>query len=167
MKHLKHIILIVSLLLFVVVERPSVGPFNPGGASGTVLDGTTGLTWAQCSLGQDPAAACSGTATAVNWQAALDYCNTLTTGGLVWRLPNIKELYSIVNFGAEAPAITVAFFPNTPSADNSYYWTSTTHPNDGGDGGGRHVALIIDFDLGGSEGETKTNLHYVRCVAGP
>ncbi|RHX94425.1 DUF1566 domain-containing protein [Leptospira yasudae] len=158
---------ILSILPFLIIaELLSIGPFNPGGTPGTIVDGATGLTWTQCSMGQSTTAPCSGAVTAVNWTAALNYCNTLALGGFVWRLPNIKELYTIVNYNVEGPAISGGSFPNTPSASNSYYWTSTTHPSPSGTGG-RHRAMMIDFREGGSDDDVKTGLHYVRCVKGP
>lgn len=40
-----------------------------------------------------------------------------------WRLPEVKELSSLVNRGLITPAIDVAWFPKTMSSD---YWSSTT-----------------------------------------
>ncbi|MBM9576866.1 DUF1566 domain-containing protein [Leptospira sp. 201903070] len=158
--------IVLGFLFWAATSGFSVGPFNPGGTSGTIVDSATGLTWAQCSMGQTTAAPCTGTPTTASWSAALTYCNNLTTGGLVWRLPNIKEIYTIINFAFEAPAISTGSFPNTPSASDSYYWTSTTHPSPDGSGG-RNKAMIVDFREGGSDDDVKTGLHYVRCVAGP
>ncbi|AOP33330.1 hypothetical protein A0128_05400 [Leptospira tipperaryensis] len=144
----------------------SIGPFSSGGTPGTIFDASTGLTWTQCSMGQAATAPCAGAPTTSAWSTALNYCNTLTTGGFVWRLPNIKEMYTIVNFASEAPSISTTSFPNTPNASDSYYWTSTTHPSPDGSGG-RNRAMIVDFREGGSDDNLKTGLHYVRCVTGP
>jgi len=65
--------------------------FEPGTGTraGTAFDRMTGLTWAV-----------STSATNLTWQEAVDYANTLDLGGYSdWRLPNRKELRSIVNYG--------------------------------------------------------------------
>ncbi len=84
---------------------------------GTVTDHATGLMWQQENGGQ------------YNWEEALAYCENLTQGGLTdWRLPNVKELHSIVDYGQTYPAIdTSVFAVNEPAGTSSYYWSSTTH----------------------------------------
>ena len=54
----------------------------------TVSDNATGLTWTQNDSG-----------TGMDWDAALNYCESLDVGGSSdWRLPNVKELQSIVDY---------------------------------------------------------------------
>ena len=57
-------------------------------AFGTIFDSKTSLFWQQSPAGK------------MNWQSALKYCEQLILGGKNsdWRLPNIKELFSIVDF---------------------------------------------------------------------
>ena len=44
------------------------------------------------------------------WQAALQYCEGLELAGHDdWRLPNVRELQSIVDYGRFSPAIDPAF----------------------------------------------------------
>ena len=89
--------------------------FNRDDSKAIVNDNATGLSW------QDDADASSYTAT---WQGAIDYCEALTLGGYDdWRLPNINELYTIVDRGRSDPAIA-AVFVNTAS---SGYWSSTSN----------------------------------------
>ena len=70
-------------------------------------------------------------------KAWLDYCEDLTLGEYSdWRLPDNKELQSIVEYGTtDVPAIDTAFFDSTFNdsygggdfiGDYGWYWTSTT-----------------------------------------
>lgn len=80
--------------------------------NGTVTDVTTGLVWQQTTAGP------------MSWKSALKYCERLTLGRCSnWRLPNIKELASIVDLSRSTPSIDTTYFPDT----NAYqYWSSTT-----------------------------------------
>jgi hypothetical protein len=101
--------------------------------NGTVTDRLTTLIWmknANCFGGQ-------------TWDEALISCNDLADGqcGLLdgsqpgdWRLPNVKELHSLIHFGYWDPAL-----PNTEGTgqwkegdpfngvQSYYYWSSTTY----------------------------------------
>lgn len=94
---------------------------------GTVLDRATGLTWTKADSGRG-----------MNWAAALSYCRGLTTGGQGdWRLPNAKELHSIVDYSRAPDATRSAaidpVFQITPITDEEggqdwpYFWSSTSH----------------------------------------
>ena len=86
---------------------------------GTVDDRATGLQWQQADGG-----------TTVDWENALAYCGGLSLAGFGdWRLPNAKELQSIVDY-TRAPLVTgtAAIDPVFQVTEiESYYWTSTTH----------------------------------------
>ena len=85
--------------------------------NGTVTDNLTGLMWKKCSEGQNNDSTCSGTALIYTWEDALTQCENLSFAGYTdWRLPNKRELFSIVHFGTYAPAINTTYFPNTQSA---------------------------------------------------
>jgi len=88
----------------------------------------------------------------------LDFCNNLNYAGYGdWRLPNVRELESIVDAGRYSPAVDTSVFPNTKS---SYYWTSTTYmPNDS-------YAWRVDFYNGVVYDVSKGNSYYVRPVRG-
>ena len=90
---------------------------------GTVTDSVTGLMWMQCSLGQDSDADCAGAASEYNWQEALEATDEHTFAAYSdWRLPNIKELSSLVARDRDSPAINIAIFPNTQSTS---YWSAS------------------------------------------
>jgi hypothetical protein len=85
-----------------------------------VLDKQTGLIWQRCSLGQEwSGATCTGFGDRYTWQQALQAAHDLGNG---WRLPNIKELQSLVEEACYSPPINERLFPGTIF---SYYWTST------------------------------------------
>ena len=82
-----------------------------------VTDITTGLQW------QDDANAKNVTKT---WSEAIEYCEKLTLGGYDdWRLPNINELKSIIDWSKFRPAIYDSFTNIYYNAD-FFYWSSTT-----------------------------------------
>ncbi len=88
--------------------------------NGTVIDFATKLMWQQ-----------GDSASTQNWEQALAYAEGLELAGYRdWRLPNAKELQSIVDY-TRAPmatgsaAIDTNYFAVTET--ESFYWTSTTH----------------------------------------
>jgi hypothetical protein len=112
---------------------------------GTVTDNLTGLLWlkdANCtafffgdSTGQNRRS-WSNALTAVNSLEA-GYCG-LTDGSSVgyWRLPNVKELESLIHYGVDDPALpntsgTGKWINEDPFTDvqSDRYWSSTTAEN--------------------------------------
>lgn len=97
----------------------------------TVTDSATGLVWDRCSWGQG-GADCLGDVTIFpNWTDAMQVARLANEqrykGFRDWRLPNFRELDSLVKIDAANPAIDTEVFPNTLHADNhSYYWTSSS-----------------------------------------
>jgi hypothetical protein len=90
-----------------------------------VSDRLTGLTWRRCSEGQSWTGQwCSGAATNYTYSSALRRASEQTG----WRLPNVKELSSIVDTANHsppfAPAIDNGVFPNVYASGRAY-WTST------------------------------------------
>lgn len=92
---------------------------------GTITDNATGLMWQQSDDGNSR-----------DWENALSYCENLTYAGHSdWRLPNAKELHSILDYTrspqtTNSPAIDSLFSStsfNTPngSPNYGYYWTSS------------------------------------------
>jgi hypothetical protein len=134
-----------------------------GSANITITHNQTGLMWKRCAEGQawDGSATCAGLATRMTWASALQAANTANAAAFAgyadWRLPNIKELESIVEFCGAFPAINQAAFPATPSL---LFWSASTYMPD------PSTASIVTFADGGTSPEFKTNIHYVRLVRG-
>jgi hypothetical protein len=102
-------------------------------ASGEVKDSYTGLTWQQ---GSSPAT--------MLWTDAKTYCATLGLNGHAWRLPSIRELSTLVDEAAVAPAINKTMFPDTKygSKSNNWYWASHAAA------GNAAASWAINFDDG-------------------
>ena len=115
-----------------------------------VTDTNTGLMWMN-----DPAVAGLVPST---WTAAITACEDSTFDGYDdWRLPNIRELMSIVDFGHYDPAIDPVYFPATVS---TYYWSSTSQVGISSRG------FMVDFATGLVASNEKISSVYVRCVRG-
>ncbi|MCB1127652.1 MAG: DUF1566 domain-containing protein [Verrucomicrobiae bacterium] len=114
-------------VLYVRGNRDYGGNDFVDNGNGTVTDHATGLTWQKADSGQG-----------MNWQAALAYAENLNLGGHDdWRLPNAKELQSIVDYSrspdtTQSPAIDPilecsSITNEDGKGDYGHYWTSTTH----------------------------------------
>ncbi|MDO9041311.1 MAG: DUF1566 domain-containing protein [Desulfocapsaceae bacterium] len=87
---------------------------------GTVTDRKTGLMWKKCVEGQTGSNCENGYPAIFSWQLALHQPRRINSGpGFAgyhdWRLPNIKELRSIVEEKCDDPAINLVRFPNSTS----------------------------------------------------
>jgi len=100
----------------------------------TVTDNATGLMWMKVDSGKFK----TGRNGAMNWGQALKWAEKLEYAGYNdWRLPNAKELQSIVDYSrcpdvtnsaAIDPVFEVTSITNEGrKKDYPYYWTSTTH----------------------------------------
>lgn len=94
----------------------------------TVTDNRTGLTWLRCMVGQSGSGCTGGTREVKSWGDALAAASQANTNNLHghndWRLPNIKELFSLVEQCQESgrPSINETVFPNTNPGPA---WSST------------------------------------------
>ena len=112
---------------------------------GTVTDNVTGIMWQQEDDGSTRV-----------WQDALAYCEELDlTGYTDWRLPDEKELRSLVDNTRYTPAIDTTYFPGTNS---SCYWSSSHCADYLG------YAWAVYFHDGDVGGVHKGYYEYVRCV---
>lgn len=111
-----------------VRENPAYGKneFADNG-DGTVTDEATGLTWMQADSGRG-----------MDWPSALRYAENMTFAGHSdWRLPNAKELQSIIDYSRSPDTTRSAaidpVFECTPikneggQTDYAHYWSSSTH----------------------------------------
>ncbi|WP_082876835.1 DUF1566 domain-containing protein [Hydrogenophaga crassostreae] len=115
-------------------SEPTAQRFSLNGAE--VVDAATGLVWARCSIGQGWVGnGCSGTPAQYTHEQALEIAKS--TNG--WRLPNVKELASIIDRGCFQPAIDTVAFPSS----GGVYWTSSPFNGAGGPG-----AWLVDFVYG-------------------
>jgi uncharacterized protein DUF1566 len=82
--------------------------------------------WQGCRAGQSGTYCTIGEwALNFTWQDAQVYCDNLDWGAEIdWRLPDIKEFVSIVDYRVSEPSIDMAYFPY-PNFDGSHGWTST------------------------------------------
>lgn len=110
----------------------------------TVIDLITDLVWQKSDDGVKR-----------TWQNALEYCRDLSLAGFSdWRVPEVKELATLVSFDVYDPAIDPVFL-NTSSAD---YWTSTTAAGD------PEQAWRVNFYVDNLRSVAKSRYNYVRCV---
>ncbi len=112
-------------------ENYGKNDFHSNG-DGTITDRASGLIWAQADSGRP-----------MNWSEALTWVQTMNRqnhlGHKDWRLPNAKELQSLVDYSRAPDAGNSAaidpLFAVTPAineagqTDYPSYWSSTTHIN--------------------------------------
>lgn len=140
---------------------------NPAAAytvdGGLVTDNRSGLMWKRCAEGQTltmDGTSCEGPASTFNWSQALVHAAGSSFGGYQdWRLPNVKELFSLVETCRRNPAIHTEIFPDTP-AEN--FWSGS--PSGRFDG----RAWPVNFNSGSTSSFIfVTNNMHVRLVRDP
>ncbi len=129
---------------------PSPVPrFSVQADTNVVLDNLTGLMWARH-------ANLAGYASLAN---AIAYCTNLTSGGYQdWRVPNVRELQSLLDFGQFGLILPEGnpFLGVQPD----HYWSSTTVPWDG------TVGYIVHMGYGRTIHDYKSNPWCVWPVRG-
>ncbi len=129
----------------------------------TVTDTKTGLIWKKCMEGVTGANCDTGSATTFTWQTALQQPGVVNNNGgfagyTDWRLPNVKELDSIVEEKCYDPSINLTRFPNTPS---SSVWSGSPYADYSDN------AWYVDFYYGYSDvGYRDDDGSQVRLVRG-
>jgi len=114
-------------------------------------DNVTGLMWASdgngkgCNFGNQ-----------TDWNSAIDWAEGLTFAGYSdWRLPNRRELESLIDGGKYNPAIDTTYFPNASAGD---HWSGSTN------GGNPGLAWDVYFVNGIVFDHDKSELYRVRAV---
>jgi len=157
-----------------ITETTPTSAFSHNGDS-TVTHGLTGLIWDRCAVGMTlddnstPADftddTCTGTGSIYSWQDALKQVvsqnNSSHLGHSDWRLPNERELYSIVELCGADPAINQLVFPDTPAGSNERIWSATSYI-----GSLTGYALMVHYFVGNTGPMSKTLGNHVRLVRG-
>jgi len=141
---------------------------------GTVTDNLTGLIWlkdANCIMTQYPGFDADGK---VTWQQALQFVAGIDAGTYPncgagqtdWRLPNVRELQSLIHHGVYGPAV-----PNTAGTGKwvegdpftgvqlDFYWSSTSAFISS-------QAGLVNLNFGIGFSDTKESDYYVWPVRG-
>ncbi len=148
---------------------------------GTVLDNLTGLIWLANTNCTDDFGSIDKSGGQLVWEAALTWSNALEdlamddcglSDGSVpgeWRLPNLRELQSLVHYGVVNPAVPNAAGTGQCLNDaacafsgvaNSMYWSSSTLAINSG------LAWFVNMNNGYVFHENKTIINYVWPVRG-
>ena len=159
-------------------------PGNPAGQDGelqkgtarsytdngqTITDNATGLEWEKLCFGAvNPGCpVINDVNTEFTWAQAFQKIADLNAANFAghndWRLPNVNELQTLVNYDNYDSAVDSAFMNGTNSFTRSQaYWTSTTYLATS------FLAWVVHFGSGAvRQGEkTEGGFHFVRAVRG-
>ena len=124
------------------VRAASSGRFRPDGT--VVYDANTGLSWEQ-----------SPQTTERTLSGALAYCAGLGTS---FRLPNVKELQTVVDRSRSSPAVDTRVFETVVPV---LYWTSTPHADQPSD------QWMVEFGAGVSTFAPSASSRLTWCVRSP
>jgi hypothetical protein len=131
--------------------------------NGTITDNATGLMWMQNDNG-----------TGVIWEDALSYAENLTYAGYSdWRLPDTKELQSIVDY-TRSPAATNSAAINPifnctritnegGAMDYPWYWSNTTFSSHSQSNGASATYVCFGRAMGYFLGIGWTDIHGAGC----
>lgn len=127
----------------------AVGAYADNYDHTAVTDNGIGLMWQKVGL----------TGQTTTWNQALAYCEDLALGGYSdWRLPNIKELATVIDeSGSSNRLVNIFFFPGMSPY---HLWSSTTYASATQSA---RVVYIADGSVGASN---KGNHNDVWCVRG-
>ncbi len=142
---LLQVLILLHVFLLISIDGTVAADLSDNG-DGTVTDHNTGLIWQH------------GEGESKNWESALIYCESLSLASKSdWRLPNHKELQSLIDYTKTHPALDKTHFPNVNS---SYYWSSTNYS------GNTTYAWGVLFYYGYVGINSKSSNYYVRCARG-
>lgn len=118
----------------------------------TLRDNLTGLVWSKDA---------NSAAATKNWQEALDYVRALNNTNYLgyndWRLPNRKELMSLINLG-QADIASWLIIQGFGNVQSSYYWSSSSYADS------TNAAWTLHMYDSSVSGSNKANNYYVWPV---
>ena len=118
---------------------------------GIVTDNNTQLQWQNDTPVPD-----------ATWEDAINYCEGLALGSYTdWRLPNLNELYSIVDrtiTDPNTPAVDTAFQNINGDSSDDVYWSSSTTIEY------KDMAWVLRFSKGTDTTKAKSATNHVMCV---
>ncbi len=127
---------------------------------GPVVDRQTGLMWRTCIEGTSGEMCGDGKPIQAHWGEALQYPGKINAdigidGYKDWRLPNVRELSTLIELQCANPAVNTEVFPNTPS---SHVWTSSPYNFY------THYSWYVDFANGAPTYDLRTATKTIRLV---
>ncbi len=146
----------IGLLLGVSVSQAA--PFVLSGDGQEATDTATGLIWRRCLEGMTwNGTTCNNAASFYTHEQAFQRATSQATlSNSAWRLPNVKELETLlIENPPTAAAVDPAIFPNTPP---DLLWTSTPYASDG------NGVWVVDFSVGVVVAVLRSNINYLRLV---
>ena len=123
---------------------------------GTVTDRDTGLMWvadpSRCGIswGMPGTPLAMDITTASIATAGLNYA-----GYTDWRLPDVNELSTLVDYSRTSPSLSPTFFPNVQA---NKYWAGTPWAGMAGN------FWTVDFDSGWTDYDFQPNTNFIRPV---
>jgi len=133
------------VLIMIGVSLSLTANFTRNDTTQVVTDSKTQLQWKDDAIGST-----------MTWTEAISYCESLTFATYSdWRLPNVKELTSLVDDSKTSPSIDTNVFEHTVS---NLYWSSTTYTVDASS------AWSVHFSYGPQYYYSKSRNHNIRCV---
>ncbi len=151
-----------------VTCQPNTVASNPDAiytvhGDGTVTDTRTGLTWKQCLEGFDnTGAGCAPVSgqKLFTWEQALTLATSHSFAGHSdWRLPNVKELHSLVEECRTGPALNDTAFPGEPQAGSVRSSSPAAGPVP-------TIVWDVSFLVGYADQSARSTPAYVRLVRG-
>lgn len=122
---------------------------------GTLLHKKTGLMWLRCPIGQkDENNLCVGALSQFEWIEAVNLSKNEYLGYMDWRLPNLKELSSIIEAQCIYPSLNFLAFPTDKHWN---YWSSTPSKRD------NEKVMVISMQ-GGAIYESTRFFHQTNAV---
>jgi hypothetical protein len=129
-------------------------------------DRLTGLMWPTDTQTPGPAGVCN-TGVDVSWQGALDHVACLNQNNFLgradWRVPNRKELRSLIDYSQTGPALP-AGHPFATVGFGGFFWSSTT---DASNPARAWTINMLDGSINGLNKTAAGNVSPVWPVSGP